>query len=256
MSKIVSAYKLARQPKRPSWLNAWVSTRDSISENVERHRASVRANARTSGGRSARLLAVKDNICTTKEPTTCASAMLQGFLSPFAATIIKKLEAAGVVIAGKTNLDEFGMGYVPLPSLLSMLNLIETSSSDSIHSIHGPVQNWYMRDGDSTSAGGSSGGSSVAVATCQCHELVLSVSSLDPRLTAIELSVQTRAVLSGFQRHIQALSASSLPTALYHVGASSHIPTPLILLAYLGKSLKMWRNYSVRHIEFARSCQS
>ena len=38
--------------------------------------------------------------------------MLRGFYSPFAATIVEKLEAAGMVVAGKTNLDEFGMGYV------------------------------------------------------------------------------------------------------------------------------------------------
>ncbi|KAL8947401.1 MAG: hypothetical protein Q9222_006309 [Ikaeria aurantiellina] len=57
-----------------------------------------------------RLIAFKDNICTLDQPTTCASAILQGFRSPFAATVVEKLEAAGAVIAGKTNLDEFGMG--------------------------------------------------------------------------------------------------------------------------------------------------
>lgn len=56
------------------------------------------------------LIAIKDNICTSDEPTTCASAMLQGYQSPFAATVVEKLKAAGAVITGKTNLDELGMG--------------------------------------------------------------------------------------------------------------------------------------------------
>ncbi len=57
------------------------------------------------------LIAVKDNICTYEEPTTCASAILKGFYSPFSATVVEKLKTAGALIAGKTNLDEFGMGY-------------------------------------------------------------------------------------------------------------------------------------------------
>lgn len=58
------------------------------------------------------MIAIKDNICTKKEPTTCASKILDGFLSPITATVVAKLEAAGALIAGKTNLDEFGMGCV------------------------------------------------------------------------------------------------------------------------------------------------
>ena len=57
-----------------------------------------------------RLIAIKDNIVTKDEPTTCASNILSGFTSPFAATIVEKLKGAGAIIAGKTNLDEFGMG--------------------------------------------------------------------------------------------------------------------------------------------------
>ncbi|KAL8799339.1 MAG: hypothetical protein Q9200_007562 [Gallowayella weberi] len=93
------------------------------------------------------LIAIKDNICTSDQPTTCASAMLQGFMSPFSATVVEKLKAAGAIIAGKTNLDEFGMG------------------SHSINSIHGPVKSSAA---NGRSVGGSSGGSALAVATEQC----------------------------------------------------------------------------------------
>lgn len=59
-----------------------------------------------------RLIAVKDNICTRDKPTTCASAILRSYESPFDATVIQRLRAAGALINGKTNLDEFGMGSV------------------------------------------------------------------------------------------------------------------------------------------------
>ncbi|KAL1965436.1 hypothetical protein VTN77DRAFT_5692 [Rasamsonia byssochlamydoides] len=98
-----------------------------------------------------RLIAVKDNICTRTLPTTCASGILDKFTSPFDATVVKALEDAGAVVAGKTNLDEFGMG------------------SHSIHSRFGPVRNSRQDGDEALSAGGSSGGSAVAVATDQCY---------------------------------------------------------------------------------------
>ncbi|OGM41292.1 glutamyl-tRNA amidotransferase [Aspergillus bombycis] len=99
-----------------------------------------------------RLIAIKDNICTRDLPTTCASGTLEEFVSPFNSTVVGQLEDAGAVVAGKTNLDEFGMG------------------SHSVYSRFGPVRSfWQGRDAEPLSAGGSSGGSAVAVATGQCY---------------------------------------------------------------------------------------
>ncbi|KAJ3935067.1 MAG: amidase signature enzyme [Lentinula lateritia] len=92
---------------------------------------------------------IKDNICTSALPTTCGSAILQDFRSPFDATVVKLLKEAGARIAGKTNCDEFGMGSL------------------NIHSIHGPVVNPFDVD-SRRAAGGSSGGSAAAVAAGLC----------------------------------------------------------------------------------------
>ncbi|KAI8674142.1 Glutamyl-tRNA(Gln) amidotransferase subunit A, mitochondrial [Fusarium keratoplasticum] len=89
-------------------------------------------------------LAVKDNIATADFPTQCASQILSSHPSPFEATVVRQLRQWGASVVGKTNMDEFGMG------------------SHSTNSIHGAVRNPLAED-DDVSAGGSSGGSAVAV---------------------------------------------------------------------------------------------
>ncbi len=88
-------------------------------------------------------IAHKDIFCTTGVRTSCASKMLDNFIAPYNATIVENYLAAGVVMLGKTNMDEFAMG----------------SSNET--SYYGPVKNPWATD---CVPGGSSGGSAAAVA--------------------------------------------------------------------------------------------
>ncbi|UCR89231.1 Asp-tRNA(Asn)/Glu-tRNA(Gln) amidotransferase subunit GatA [Mycetocola spongiae] len=88
-------------------------------------------------------LAVKDVLVTTDMPSTSGSKILEGYMSPFDATVVERARAAGLIAIGKTNMDEFAMG------------------SSTEHSAYGPTHNpWDL----SRIPGGSGGGSAAAVA--------------------------------------------------------------------------------------------
>jgi aspartyl-tRNA(Asn)/glutamyl-tRNA(Gln) amidotransferase subunit A len=138
LTKTLLARIEAAQPR----LNAFITVMGDAA--LAQAAAADRALAAGSAGPLTGLpLAHKDIFCTSGVKTSCGSRMLDNFVSPYDATVVEKLNAAGMVTLGKTNMDEFAMG----------------SSNET--SWYGPVKNpWDLK----RVPGGSSGGSAAAVA--------------------------------------------------------------------------------------------
>lgn len=141
-SRELTAHYLERISRIDSDLNSMISV------DVESAAAAADiADARRAKGENSPLLGVpmvhKDIFCVQGGKTTCGSRMLENFHSPYSATVVKKLNEAGMVNLGKANMDEFAMG------------------SSNENSFFGGVKNPWKRD---CVPGGSSGGSAALVA--------------------------------------------------------------------------------------------
>ncbi|MFP8874830.1 MAG: Asp-tRNA(Asn)/Glu-tRNA(Gln) amidotransferase subunit GatA [Myxococcota bacterium] len=133
---------LLRAERFSSLLNAIVGTRGEAA----RQEADASDERRRRGDIRSALdgipILIKDNMVQKGEPTSCASRILDGFVSPYDSGVVEKLSAAGAIVLGRSNLDEFAMG----------------SSTES--SVHGVTRNPWNLD---CSPGGSSGGSAAAI---------------------------------------------------------------------------------------------
>jgi len=141
-SEELTRHFLARINNLDSGLNSFITVSDELALAQAKQ-----ADERIAAGKAEPLtgipLAQKDIFCTDGVKTSCGSKMLDNFIAPYNATSVEKLNAAGTVMLGKTNMDEFAMG----------------SSNET--SFYGAVKNPWDT---STVPGGSSGGSAAAVA--------------------------------------------------------------------------------------------
>jgi aspartyl-tRNA(Asn)/glutamyl-tRNA(Gln) amidotransferase subunit A len=147
-SKAVSAVELTRAAlDRIAQHDGRIRAFNSLDADRALERAKAVDDGQVTGELAGVPIALKDNICTSWGTTTCSSKMLANFRSPYDATVVRKLEAAGAILVGKTNLDEFAMG------------------SSTENSAFGPTRNPWDTD---RIPGGSSGGSAAALAAGMC----------------------------------------------------------------------------------------
>lgn len=151
-AKEVSAVEAAKEAlgqikKLDGSLNCFVTVEeDSVLKKAEEVQKKIDA-GELAGPLAGVPAAIKDNMCTEGVRTTCSSRMLENFVPTYTAEAVKNLEQAGVVVIGKTNMDEFAMG-----------STTETS-------YFGPTRNPWAHE---HVPGGSSGGSCAAVAAEEC----------------------------------------------------------------------------------------
>lgn len=134
--------------------NAFITITDKIARESAEQSSILYQNKKPRSQLEGIPIAIKDNFCTKDVKTTCGSRMLEHFIPPYNATVCQRLFDAGAVLVGKTNLDEFAMG------------------SGTVDSIFGVTKNLWGTSCNSTDfhiAGGSSGGSAVAVASGSCY---------------------------------------------------------------------------------------
>lgn len=139
--EIVKAYKSRIEEKEKDVQAFITTTLDEAEEQAEK--IDAKRKEKSVGHFAGIPIGIKDNLCTKGVKTTCASKMLENFVSPYDATVVEKLEESGIISLGKLNMDEFAMG--------------SSTENSAMKITHNP---WNLNK----VPGGSSGGSAAAVA--------------------------------------------------------------------------------------------